>query len=90
MALDASDLLVAVNTARAFLRTRYDTLRIDDSRRRLRILAQARSCGRGQQRGGIGPAHIPSRWKRSQLPRTVRQGPNSLGRARQRQPSAAR
>ena len=37
MALDAPDLLVAVNTARAFLRTRYDTLRIDDSRRRLRV-----------------------------------------------------
>src|SRR4051812_14425368 len=55
MALDAPDLLVAVNTARAFLRTRYDPWRIDDSRRRLRVLAQARPCGRGQQRGGIGP-----------------------------------
>src|SRR3954471_15789680 len=58
MALDAPDLLVAINTARAFLRTRYDTWRIDDSRRRLRVLAQARPCGRGQQRGGIGPCPV--------------------------------
>src|SRR3954453_21046873 len=73
VALDALDLLVAVDAALAPLRPRGDALRVDDPGRRRPALAAGGGAGfwPGRARAaGVGTAaaspHTPSRWKRSQ------------------------
>jgi hypothetical protein len=102
MALDAVDLLVRVDPACAFLRPGRNAWRIHDPGRRRGVLAEARPGGRGEQDGKISPASIaveavpvaadrlPCRLRRHPSGGSLRDGPNSLGSERHRQPSAAK
>src|SRR3954453_7532901 len=79
MALDPLDLLVAINTALALLRSRHNALRIKDGGGRLGGMAVLLAHRTREHTANVGPDPVVWRNRSCQV-LTVSQGPKSLGR----------